>query len=104
MEKIKYLKDFEVVRGDGEQQMLAIKAKGIAQLKNLLSPSLVAAERNNTPSGDGVFELDFVLGQTGTDLMDVEMEVDVVFRMKNIPDWVRAIKINALENSDIELI
>lgn len=104
MEKIKYLKNIEVVRGEDELQMLAIKATGIAQLRNLLSPVLVAADRNKVPSGDGVYELDFVLGQTGNDLIDVEMEVDVVFRMKNIPDWVKAIKVNALENSDIELI
>ena len=35
---------------------------------------------------------------------DVELEVDVVFRIKNLPDWVQGVKINAEENSDIELI
>ncbi len=104
MEKIRYLKDVRVIREETDPEMLAIKATGIAQLKHLLSPVLIAGEQNDVSTNDGVYELDFVLGQTGVDAVDVEMEVDVVFRMKNIPDWVKAIKINALENSDIELI
>ena len=104
MQKIRYLKDVRVIREETNPEMLAIKATGVAQLKHLLSPVLVASEHNNDSANDGVYELDFVLGQTGIDLVDVEMEVDVVFRMKNIPNWVKAIKVNALENSDIELI
>jgi hypothetical protein len=41
---------------------------------------------------------------THEDYMDVEIEVDVVFRIKNLPDWVKGVKINASENSDIELL
>jgi hypothetical protein len=104
MEKIKYLKNIQVIKEQTEPGILAIKATGVTQLKDLISPVLVAAERNKQPAGDGVFELDFVLGQTGTNPVDVEMEIDVVFKLKNVPDWVRAIKVNALENSDIELI
>ncbi len=104
MEKVRYLKNIRVIREKTNPDMLAIKASGVAQLKNLLSPILVVAEKSKASSSDGVYELDFILGQTGTDHVDVEMEVDVVFRMKNIPDWVKAIKVNALENSDIELI
>ncbi len=104
MEKIRYLKDVRVIREETNPEMLAIKATGVAQLKHLLSPELVASEHNNDAANDGVYELDFVLGQTGIDPVDVEIEVDVVFRMKNIPNWVKAIKVNALENSDIELI
>jgi hypothetical protein len=104
MEKVKYLKNFEVFREQSAPEMIAVKAKGVAQLKNLLSPVLVANNMDGEPAADGVYELDFVLGSTGTDAIDVEMEVDVVFRVKNLPDWVKAIKVNALENSDIELI
>lgn len=104
MEKVRYLKDVRVIREETNPEMLAIKATGVAQLKHLLSPILVAAEQNDVSTGDGVYELDFVLGQAGIDPVEVELEVDVVFRMKNIPDWVKAIKVNALENSDIELI
>jgi len=104
MEKVRYLKDIRIAREETDPGILAVKATGVAQLKNLLSPVLIANKQNNDSENDGVYELDFVLGQTGSDLVDVEMEVDVVFRMKNIPNWVKAIKVNALENSDIELI
>lgn len=104
MEKVRYLKNIRVFREETDTGMLAVKATGLAQLKHLLSPVLVAAKQNDISVSDGVYELDFVLGQTGINPIDVEMEVDVVFKMKNIPDWVKAIKVNALENSDIELL
>ena len=104
MEKVRYLKNIRVIREETDTGMLAVKATGLAQLKHLLSPVLVAAKQNDISVSDGVYEFDFVLGQTGINPIDVEMEIDVVFRMENIPDWVKAIKVNALENSDIELL
>ena len=83
---------------------MTVIAKGVAQLKNLVSPALVNAKEYPKPSKDGIYELDFVLGGTGDDPVDVDLEVDVVFRFKKIPEWVKGIKINAAENSDIELI
>jgi hypothetical protein len=104
MEKIRYIKDFRVVREQTDTGLMTVMASGIAQLKNLISPLLINSKEYQKPSADGIYELDFVLGNTGEKPVDVEFEVDVVFKFKKLPDWVKGIKINAAENSDIELI
>lgn len=104
MKKVKYIKDIRIIKDDDEPQVMAVKARGIAELKHLLSPVLVSTSDPDSPSGDGIYELDFVLGDSGDQLTEVEMEVDVVFKFRNLPDWVKGIKVNAKENSDIELI
>ena len=104
MEKVKYIKDIRIIREEGEPQVMAVKARGIAELKHLLSPVLVSATDPENPSSDGIYEMDFVLGDSGSQLTEVELEVDVVFRFRNLPAWVKGIKVNAQENSDIELI
>ncbi|MCD4698640.1 MAG: hypothetical protein K8S16_20615 [Bacteroidales bacterium] len=104
MEKVKYIKNIEVVKEGMESGIYAIKATGIAALNYLISPGLVNSRNNNEPSKDGIYELDFVLGSTGSDPLNVEMEVDVVFKFNKLPPWVKGIKVNAEENSDIELI
>jgi len=104
MEKVKYIKDICIIRDGTHPGILAVKATGIAALKQLIAPVLVSREGYNNPTADGIFELDFVLGSTGNQSIDVEMEVDVVFRLKKIPSWIKGIKVNAAENSDIELI
>jgi hypothetical protein len=101
--KIRFVKDIRIVKQDDEPDLLAIKAKGIAELKKLIAPVLVPRNYDNPPE-DGIYELDFVLDNTGDEYTDVELEVDVVFRVKTMPDWVKGVKINAAENSDIELI
>ena len=103
MEKVKYIKDIRIVKEDADSGILTVMATGIASLKNLLSPVLVSSE-NQVPRKDGIYELDFVLGSTGEKEIDVELEVDVVYKIKKIPSWVKGIKVNAKENSDIELI
>ena len=104
MEKVKYIKDIRIVKEENEPRMMAVKATGVAELKHILSPILVSSTDPDIPSKDGIYEMDFVLGDSGDQLTEVEMEVDVVFRFKNIPDWVKAIKVNARDNSDIELV
>ena len=104
MEKVKYIKNVRILTEEQDPRMMAIKATGIAELKHLLSPALVSATDPENPSKDGIYELDFVLGDSGDQLTEVQMEVDVVFRFKNLPDWVKGIKVNARDNSDIELI
>jgi hypothetical protein len=44
------------------------------------------------------------MGTTNVEDTEVDLEVDVVFRFNNLPSWVKAIKVNATDNSDIELI
>lgn len=104
MEKVKYIKGIRILHEKDEPRIMAIKATGVAELKHLLSPVLVAASDPDKPTEDGIYEMDFVLGSTGDAITEVEMEVDVIFKFKNLPDWVKGIKINARENSDIELI
>ncbi len=101
--KIRYVKDIQIVKEDTEPDLMAIKAKGVAEIKRLISPALIPREYEEEPA-DGIYELDFKLGETDAEFTDVELEVDVVFRIKNLPDWVKGVKINASENSDIELI
>ena len=103
MNKVRFVKDIRIVKEDKEPDLMAIKAKGVAQLKRLIAPVLVAREYDTIPD-DGIYELDFILDETGEEMANVELEVDVVFRVKAMPDWVKGVKINASENSDIELL
>lgn len=104
MERVKYIKGLQIIREDEFPQVMAVKATGIAELKHLLTPVLVSASDPDNPSSDGIYEMDFILGDSGNQPTEVEMEVDVVFRFKNLPKWVKGIKVNARDNSDIELI
>jgi hypothetical protein len=101
--EIKYVKDIRIFRETNEPDLMAIKAKGVASLKKLVAPVLVPKNYSEEPA-DGIYELDFKLDETHEDYVDVELEVEVVFRIKNLPQWVKGIRINAAENSDIELI
>ena len=102
--KVNFVKNIKLVREKVAPELLAIKATGIAELKHLLAPVLVSAKDYDIPPEDGIYELDFVMDDAVKKYTDVELEVDVVFKFKNIPEWVKGIKINAKENSDIELI
>jgi hypothetical protein len=101
--EITYVKDIRIVKEAAEPELMAIKARGIATIKKLVAPVLVPKEYNVEPE-DGIFELDFTLDETHQDFVDVELEVEVVFRIKNLPEWVKGVKVNAAENSDIELL
>jgi hypothetical protein len=100
---IRCVRDIRIIRDDTEPDLMAIRAKGIAEIRKLIAPVLVPRDYRDIPD-DGIYELDFRLGQTDTGFTNVELEVDVVFRIKNLPGWVKGVKINAAENSDIELI
>jgi hypothetical protein len=101
--EITYVKDIRILKEAAEPDLMAIKAKGIASVKRLIAPVLVPRIYESAPA-DGIFELDFTLDETHEDFLDVELEVEVVFRIKNLPDWVKGVKVNAAENSDIELL
>ena len=100
---IRYVKDIQIVKEDTEPNLVAIRARGIAEINKLISPVLVPREYSAEPE-DGIYELDFQLAETGEEVTDVELELEVVFRIKKLPEWVKGIRINASENSDIELI
>jgi hypothetical protein len=102
-DKVRFVKDIRIVKEDTEPDLMAIRARGIAELKKLIAPVLIAREYDTIPE-DGIYELDFVLDAAGEEMTNVELEVDVVFRVKSLPKWVKGVKINAAENSDIELI
>lgn len=102
-DKIRYVRDIRIVKDDTEPDLMAIKARGIAGIRRLIAPVLVPRKYSTIPE-DGIYELDFRLDDTDNQYTDVELEVDVVFRIKNLPAWVKGVKVNATENSDIELI
>jgi len=101
--EISYVKDIQILKEPSEPDLMAIKARGVASIRKLVAPVLVPRQYDSAPE-DGIYELDFTLDDTHQDYVDVEIEVDVVFRIKNLPEWVKGVKINAVENSDIELI
>jgi len=101
--EITYVKDVRIMKETAEPDLMAIKARGIASLKKLIAPVLVPRNYEDIPE-DGIYELDFALDETHEDYVNVELEVEVVFRVKNLPEWVKGVKINAAENSDIELL
>jgi hypothetical protein len=101
--EITYVKDLRIIKEAAEPDLMAIKARGIAAIKRLIAPVLKPREYLVEPS-DGIYELDFTLDESHQDFIDVELEVEVVFRIKNLPDWVKGVKVNAAENSDIELL
>ena len=101
--KIRFVKDIRIIKEDTAPDLMAIRAKGVAELKKLIAPILLPREYKTIPE-DGIYELDFELDNTGEESTNVELDVEVVFRVKSLPDWVKGVKINAAENSDIELI
>jgi hypothetical protein len=102
-DKIRYIRNMQVIRDDGEKKDLAIKARGIAELKIRINPVLIP-RKNDTVPEDGIYELDFALEEGEGVSTAVDLEVVVLISVSNLPSWVKGVKINALENSDIELI
>ena len=103
-DKIRFVKNIRIIKDGSNADLMAVKAIGIADLKILKAPVLVARYYEKAPE-DGILELDFLMGDPDErKVISVEVEVDVVFRLKSIGRWVKGIKINAAENSDIELI
>ena len=100
---VRFVKDIRVVKDDAEPDKLAIKARGVAEINMQITPVLIPREYDEVPA-DGIYELDFKLDETNGNYNKVDLEVDVVFCIKNLPDWVKAVRINAEENSDIELL
>lgn len=100
---VRYVKNIRIIRHKNEPDLMSVKAIGVAVVNNLVNPALVPKKYSEAPA-DGIFELDFILLPYGDDIPDVEMEVDIIFKLKNLPPWVKGLKINASENSDIELV
>jgi hypothetical protein len=101
--RIKYVKRIQLNKSTTEPDLLAIKATGIAEISMKSAPVLIPRHYKGTPK-DGIYELDFLMQESQEDLTNVEIEVEVVVRIKNLPKWVRGVKINASDNSDIELL
>lgn len=101
--RIKYVRRIQVIQDTSEPGLLAINAKGVADLEMPLAPALIPKTYDSAPE-DGIYELDFLLDEKTREITGVELQVEVVFRLNNLPSWVKGIRINADENSDIELI
>ena len=102
-DKVRYVKNIHIVKDVTGKDTLAVKARGIAELKMKINPVLVPREYESEPE-DGIYEMDFTLDDTKDTYTNVDLEVEVVFYFRNLPAWVKGIRINAEENSDIELI
>lgn len=101
--KVRFVRDIQIVKDSAGQEKLAIKARGIADIRMLVNPVLIPKVYESEPA-DGIYELDFVLDETEGDYTSMELEVEVVIYIRNLPAWVKAVRINASENSDIELL
>jgi hypothetical protein len=102
-DKIKYVRDIQIIKSEDEPGIVLIKAIGLAEIRKLVAPVLIPGKNNNI-SEEGIYELDFRLDSAESVFINVDLEVDVELRIKNLPQCVKAVKINASENCDIELI
>ena len=100
---LKLVNGLQVILPDNEPGLMAIKANGIAKISQLYKPVLVPRKHDKAPE-DGILELDIHFMPVENTYTDVEMEVDLVLNKEELPSWVKGLRVNAAENSDIELI
>jgi hypothetical protein len=100
---LRLVNGIRVVLPDNESGLMAIKANGIAKISQLYTPVLVPRKHEEAPE-DGILELDIHFVPAENEFTDVEMEVDLVLNKDELPSWVKGLRVNAAENSDIELI
>ena len=55
--KIKYVRDIQIIKSAENPELILIKAKGIAEITKLIAPVLVPGENKNLCE-DGVYELE----------------------------------------------
>ena len=101
--KVRFLKDIQIIKDNAGLDKVAIKARGIADKRMLVIPVLIPREYKSEPA-DGIYELDFELDENTGDYTNMELDVEVVIYIRNLPGWVKAVRINAENNSDIELL
>ncbi|MEN8224094.1 MAG: hypothetical protein ABFS05_01940 [Bacteroidota bacterium] len=102
-DKIRYVRDIQIIKSKEDPGLILIKAKGIAEISELIVPVFVPGENKNLAE-DGVYELEFKLNPPGGKKLTLEVEMETELRIKNLPHNIKAIKIIASENSDIELL
>ena len=100
---VKYITNIRIIREESEPEIMAVRAGGIARFSALPCPVLLPRKYDDEPD-DGIMELDFVFVGESKKELEVEMEVDILMKMEKLPSWVKGLRINASENSDIELI
>lgn len=100
---IKYIRNVSVIRNVEAPDLLALQAEGVTEIVLQAVPVLMPHKYDKIPE-DGIFEVDFNLEDSAVSQTDVSFEIKVILPLKNLPDWVKGIRINAAENSDIELI
>lgn len=101
--KIKYVKGLKVIRDAARGGMISLQAEGITEIVLQAIPVLIPKKYDEIPE-DGIYEVDFSLEDSTQKQTDVAFEIRVFLPLKNLPSWVKGIRINAAENSDIELI
>ena len=101
--KLRLVNGLQVILPENEPGLMEIKANGIAKISQLYVPVLVPRKHDKVPE-DGILELDILLVPAENAETDVELEVDLVLNKDELPYWVKGLRVNAAENSDIELI
>jgi hypothetical protein len=104
MKKVNYLKKLRLFRNENDPDLVKLRVTGVTRFTRLLAPFVYPAGQHENAPDDGVYELNLMMKESENDTVDVELELDVVFDLKSLPKWVRAIRVNAAENSEIELI
>jgi len=99
----KYVKDLRILKPENEPGLIAVVASGVAEISRQYRPVLIPRQYDEAPE-DGILEMDFRLIPSEKEISDIEMEVNLVFKIADLPAWVRGMKVNASETSDIELI
>ena len=102
-DKIKYVRDIQIIKSKNDPGLILIKAKGIAEISKLVVPVLKPGEDTGM-SEDGIYELEFKFDSPGNGGLLVEVVLETELRIQNLPHNIKAIKIKAAENADIELI
>jgi hypothetical protein len=100
---LKLVNGLQIILPENEPGLMAIKANGIAMISRLYKPVLVPRKHDEAPE-DGILEFDIHFVPAENTFTDVEMEVDLVLNKDELPSWVKGLRINAAENSEIELI
>lgn len=86
------------------EQLLLITVKGVIGFKPHHQPRLIkvqTGEKNNT---DGILDFNLVIDEQAVLANETEIEVNLVIDKNELPKWVKAIRVNARDNFDIEML
>jgi len=88
-----------------EQRLMLIEVKGTSANEQPGVPKLVPSSEIGKRSEEGLLELDFINQPVEHEKREnLTFEIKTVIDMGKLPDNLKGVKVNALENADIVLI